>query len=379
MQFFPRKNNIGCLAIMKNDKLAGSGTEPDFLGVREDKYKTVLMETALEKKTDDKEVTAAAHRQRIIGEYSGEPNGPVVIFVGGIHGNEPAAVIALEAVFKTLRQLQPSFSGKFVALRGNITALSHSIRFMEEDLNRIWQPERIRQLTESSGNFDQTVEQREQRVLFDVLQPYFRNKHLPLYLIDLHTTSAKSAPFVILADTYRNRRFALNLPTAIILGLEELLEGTIMHYAGDLGFCTLAFESGQHRDEASIHNHIAAIWIFLSSAGCLSKSDIPGFEKHKQRLKNVCRHLPRVFEIKLRYRIQPGEEFRMQPGYENFQPIIRGEVLAQNRDGEIRSPLKGNIFMPLYQAQGNDGFFIIRRIQYFWLKISEWMRRLHIL
>jgi hypothetical protein len=302
----------------------------------------------------------------------------VVIFVGGIHGNEPAAVIALESVIKTLQQIQPPFNGKFVALRGNITALSHSVRFMDEDMNRIWIPERIHQLRESPQNLDHTVEGREQRALFEVLQPYFRETHLPVYLIDLHTTSAKSAPFAILADTIRNRRFALNLHTPIILGLEELLDGTVMHYAGDLGFCSLAFESGQHRDKNSIPNHIAAIWIFLASAGCIKKTDISYFKKYTRRLKNACRHLPPVFEIKLRYEIQPGENFRMEPGYENFQPIKKLEILARNQDGEIRSPMKGNIFMPLYQAQGNDGFFIIRRIQYFWLKISEWIRRLHI-
>jgi hypothetical protein len=32
--------------------------------------------------------------------------------------------------------------------------------------------------------------------------------------------------------------------------------------------------------------------------------------------------------------------------------------------------------MPLYQQQGDDGFFIVREIRTFWLHLSAWTRRL---
>jgi hypothetical protein len=31
--------------------------------------------------------------------------------------------------------------------------------------------------------------------------------------------------------------------------------------------------------------------------------------------------------------------------------------------------------MPLYQKQGDDGFFIVSEVNYFWLRISAWLRR----
>jgi len=334
------------------------------------------METIKGKKQESITSARTKEQTRLIGEYSGEAEGPVVIFVGGMHGNEPAAIVALEAVLETLRQLRPPFKGKMVGVRGNLSALSKCQRYIDEDLNRIWCRERMKQLTDNlCDNANETTEQKEQRELFHFLQPYFQNKRRPLYLIDLHTTSARSLPFAVLADTLRNRKLAMKLHAPLVLGLEELFDGTIMHYAGDLGFCTLAFESGQHDDAASIRNHVAAIWLFLAGAGSIARKHIPNFAGHQKRLLNTCKSLPRVFEIKYRYGIQAGEGFRMEPGFENFRPITKGELLAHNNYGDIYSHLSGNIFMPLYQSLGNDGFFIIRKVPYFWLKISEWMRR----
>ena len=30
--------------------------------------------------------------------------------------------------------------------------------------------------------------------------------------------------------------------------------------------------------------------------------------------------------------------------------------------------------MPLYQSQGDDGFFLVRRVRPFWLRVSAWLR-----
>jgi succinylglutamate desuccinylase len=46
--------------------------------------------------------------------------------------------------------------------------------------------------------------------------------------------------------------------------------------------------------------------------------------------------------------------------YKNFDKISKDELLAFDKYGEIRSKEDGMILMPLYQKQGNDGFFIIK-------------------
>ena len=318
--------------------------------------------------------------RRVIGEYGGKLPGPNLVLLGGVHGNEPAAILALNHVLETLRRQQPpAFRGKLIALRGNLPAISAATRYIDEDLNRIWIPELMKPL-EASPEYgtDRTVEQAERRELFRILSPLLEDYHNPLYLVDLHTTSAESPPFVIIADTIRNRRFARDFPVPIILGLEEQLEGTILHYLGDLGFRAVAFEAGQHHNPASVNNHIAAIWIALAGAGCLQPAELPGYEQQLHILRRAAEGLPPVFETRFRYAIAEGEHFRMKPGYRNFQPISRGEVLASNHQGEIRNTSPGNIFMPLYQTKGDDGYFRIRKVAYFWLIVSEWLRRFHL-
>ncbi len=316
---------------------------------------------------------------RLIGEYGGSEPGPRLIFLGGVHGNEPAGIIALERVLKTLHAAKPPFRGKMLALRGNLTAIARSTRYVDEDLNRIWTPPRLKALAECppKGNAE-TVEEKEQRELFSIFHPILSDYRTPVCLVDLHTTSSESPPFLILADTIRNRKLVRQLPAPLILGMEELLEGTILNYAGDLGISALAFEAGQHRQQRSVEHHVAAIWILLAAAGCLAAAHVPGFEAHRALLAEAVTGLSRVFEVRFRYGIQPGEDFRMEPGYWNFRKIKRSEALAGGRAGEIRSPFNGHIFMPLYQSQGNDGFFIIRPLAGFWLKLSEWLRRLKV-
>jgi len=62
--------------------------------------------------------------------------------------------------------------------------------------------------------------------------------------------------------------------------------------------------------------------------------------------------------------VQANDNFRMTDTkiYNNFDPITKGEILAYDKNGPIISPYDGLILMPLYQKQGNDGFFIIQEI-----------------
>ena len=49
----------------------------------------------------------------------------------------------------------------------------------------------------------------------------------------------------------------------------------------------------------------------------------------------------------------------MNPGYSNFQMVKKGDLLAEDKNGEIRAPNSGILLMPLYQKQGQEGFYII--------------------
>lgn len=317
--------------------------------------------------------------ERVLGRIDASDDGPILIFLAGVHGNETSAIEALEAVWPALEPLAGQMNGSVLAVLGNRAALEQGRRFIDEDLNRIWTPERLQALeTLGEAGSPHSAETREQIALLQTLHPLVTRSHREVFLIDLHTTSAESAPFIVIGDTIRNRRFALKFHSPIILGLEERLRGTLLHYAGEMGIHSMAFEAGQHEAAQSLHNHIAAIWIALVNSGCLPESAVPDLAAHEETLQTVSRQIPRVFEFIYHYPIQPGERFRMEPGFVNFQPVPRSRILAHNGQGPIRSPYRGNVFMPLYQDQGSEGFFIIRPVNRVWLGISLRLRQLRL-
>ena len=66
----------------------------------------------------------------------------------------------------------------------------------------------------------------------------------------------------------------------------------------------------------------------------------------------------------------------MNKGFLNFDKISKNQPLATNLGGLIKAPFNGRIFMPLYQNQGDDGFFIVTKISKFWLLLSTYFRKM---
>jgi succinylglutamate desuccinylase len=64
----------------------------------------------------------------------------------------------------------------------------------------------------------------------------------------------------------------------------------------------------------------------------------------------------------------------MTPGFVNFQAVERGGLLANDRRGEVRAPFPARVLLPLYQALGDDGFFLGRSVRPFWLQVARFLR-----
>jgi Succinylglutamate desuccinylase / Aspartoacylase family len=313
--------------------------------------------------------------EREIGRYGNSVNGPTIVVFAGIHGNEPSGIFALKEVFSDLEKLNPRFEGLLIALAGNKPALESGKRYINHDLNRIWQAEQIDKIKDNGGDDNEIRPDIEQQIeLYAYIENIFKQYKPPYYFIDLHTTSSQSVPFITINDTIRNRNFALHFPVPVILGIEEFLPGTMLSYINELGPVAIGFEAGHHEELSSIENHISCLWISLANTGCMSKNDIPHYQQHFDKLKNQSADSNKVFEIRFRHERKGTEDFVMDPGYQNFQHIKKNQHLAKNKFGDLFASENGRIFLPLYQKLGDDGFFIIREIKRFWLKVSAKLR-----
>jgi len=308
-----------------------------------------------------------------IGSIHGKKGVPTVIAFGGIHGNELAGVKALESVIHQIQEKQIPFLGNFFALRGNLGALQQQQRFLDVDLNRIWTRSRVRQLKEGTGS--DVYEVKEQKELYSLIKQIVSNNRGPFYFLDLHTTSSHTIPFITISDSLNNRRYAAKFNLPVILGIEEYLEGPLLTYLNEFWHISLGFEAGQHDKDSSVIHCENFLWLALVYAGGLHKRSFRDFKRHKSILDLY--KTSKFYHIKNKYEIVEGEDFQMKKGYTNFQSIEKGELMAHSNGEEVKAVKNGKIFMPLYQKQGEDGFFIVSQVSSFWLVLSRVLRKLN--
>lgn len=322
-------------------------------------------------------IARLARGPRVVGELLGGEDGPTLICVGSLHGNEPAGALALGRFFSRLGETGiEGLRGRVVGLVGNRQALARGRRYLQHDLNRFWSPQRVRDLRQRSGPLEAEAEELRDldREIEGILAAAGAN---PIFFLDLHTTSGQGSAFANLDDTLPNRAFALEFPVPLVVGIEEELAGTLASYLFDKGAITVGFEAGQHEEEKAVDRAEAAVWLALESSGILARGKRPEVAAARRILADG-RSLPRVVEVLHRHPIGAGDEFRMLPGFSNFHPVKAGQVVAHDRHGEVAVDRSGMLLMPLYQEQGAEGFFLIKEIRPFWLKLSEYLRRLRL-
>ena len=296
---------------------------------------------------------------RVIDHIEGSTPGPLMILVGGMHGNETAGIQAAERVFTQLNG--DIRRGELVGLRGNLSALAAQRRFVDYDLNRGWTNDHVALLRAEVAESHQT-EDREATELLTWLDRYAAQDHPVKVLADLHTTSAERGNFVIVPAEHSRHPVVEVLPIPIVSGMEPFLPGTLMVYAVQQGFVSFAFEGGQIGSSQAIDLHEAGIWMMLHTLEMVTLSD-EQIGRHRSLLQQYGQALPRRVMARSMHVIAEEADFTMNAGYYNFKPVSRGEVVAHDQDGPIASPQDGMIFMPLYQKEGRDGFFIVEEEQ----------------
>lgn len=307
---------------------------------------------------------------RVFHHLKGTKPGATIVFFAGIHGNEFAGVNALNSILSQVKH--EDICGEIYGVYGNINALKKKKRYLDADLNRLWTTRRL-EILKKKKVFNN--EELEQKFLFEFINNLLLKNTQPIYFIDLHTTSSKTLPFITINDAMINRKFSSCFNIPVVLGIEEYLEGPLLSYLNTLGYVSLGFESGQHTDPDAIKNCEAFVYLALTNSGNLTSPDDQKFRYYSKVLKHASNSVNSIFEVVYKYHIKPREAFRMLDGFESFQDIKKGTFLAVSNGNEIHSDYSAKLFMPLYQKTGNDGFFIIKHIPRFFLKLSERLRK----
>jgi len=291
--------------------------------------------------------------QRILGQHSQGRAGPLLVVLAGIHGNEPSGVQGLASVIRKLQADDPPFFGTMVGIVGNLKALAASVRYIDEDLNRIWLPERIDSMRD--GREPDSSEEAELREIIKIIDnlrhPEDRN-----FFLDCHTTSSESVPYISVPLDAPSVKLAGEFPVHSVIGSGDKLTGVSDRYLIDHGFRGFTFEAGQHDRLASIEAQEAAIWVALHRVGCLAEQPY----RAEECLKKTQIDGHKFYEIEYIHKVTPEQGFQMKPGYCNFQRIHEGDLLAWEHEHPIISEWDARLFLPLYQPMGDDGFSIIR-------------------
>ncbi len=315
---------------------------------------------------------------RVLGHYTTGQPGPIIVVSGGIHGNEPAGCEAMLRVLARLEREGLALRGELWGVAGNLRALAVDRRYLDRDLNRRWLREDLARIVANGP--EGPAEDQEQLELLACFAPLIERARAPIVFFDLHSTSGPSAPFVCMADVLRNRAVALALGIPVVLGLEEVLDGSLLGYLCDLGHIGVAVEGGQHRDPHTIDSHESAVWLMLVAAGALDPEQLPDLAARRAQLAALREPgVPAVVEIRHRHGVHAEREpFVMLPGFANFQPVARGQIVAHDARGPVHAPFAGIMMLPRYQGLGDDGFFIARAVSPLALHVSAALRRLHL-
>lgn len=293
-------------------------------------------------------------RERLLGHYTSGLPGPLILAIGGVHGNEPNGPRAIRAFVNMLHTQTPLISGTFLGLLGNVRASSENQRYIDRDLNRCFQPAYI-----SAGH--SALLGHEARELHELAQILHRARgdFEDICFVDCHTTSAQTMPYLSINVHPPSIQLAHRFPLNSVIGLQKSIPGCLTEYCNSLEFRGFTCEAGQHLSAASFSNQVAMLWLLLVYSGALSKHDLPEYRHYERLLGVETPSTRRSFRLLSHYRIKEGEQFVMRPGFRNFDYVTRSTHLADNREGPIYSPAEGYILMPLYQKKGNDGFFLL--------------------
>ena len=205
-------------------------------------------------------------------QFQSRVPGPHVAITALMHGNEFAGAIVLDELLRQeFRPLRGRLSIGFLnlaAFERFDAAQPTASRFIEEDMNRLWDTA-ILDSARSSVELDRA---RELRPLFDDVD----------ILVDLHSMLWPSEPLILSGPTEKGRRFACTLGTPAMVVSDQghtsgprLIDYRMFASPDDSRVACL-IEAGPHWEPITVDTARVAVRALLRQAGMAEEMPLPG-------------------------------------------------------------------------------------------------------
>ncbi|RME74269.1 MAG: hypothetical protein D6776_05545 [Planctomycetota bacterium] len=271
---------------------------------------------------------------------------PRVVVIGGLHGNEPCGLQAIDRVLEALRDgALPWRAGTAVFVRGNLAASACGCRHTPEgvDLNR-----QFDYAFESSLPADRWVHEHRRA---HELRPLLEDADA---LLDLHSATRPTPPFAIATRDDRSFELAcrLGLPW-VVRGWEGpglVGEQVVLSVLTRLERPAVGVECGQHDEPAAADVAYRCTLRFLRATGVLA--DDPSEPQLDEPARPLLLRLTEVLK-------KPSPSFRFARPLRGLERLERGSVVGGDRAIEVRLRRDAYVLLPNDEvAVGHDVLYL---------------------
>jgi succinylglutamate desuccinylase len=279
---------------------------------------------------------------RTILEHSGDT---CLIVIGGVHGNEPAGIRAIERLSTLIENDDWKVDCSIYGLIGNPRAVEKNVRFVDENLNRAFG-------RSIQGSYEHTRAQE-----IGMWLAHLAQRHPRAHLLDLHSVSiGETCMAITLQDAQKKVLQSVSPIPFKLIAPPEVIPGTLVGYAESLGMTGLVIECGNHSSphgESVAMEHIERVLEHLHALVRAATS-----------FKQVNEYDGPMRTYRLTAPIKPGAAFVWTIPVSSELFVTRGAVFAKDDTGHHVAPEDSFIIMPskIPEPSDYDAGFLAQRL-----------------
>jgi len=274
-------------------------------------------------KTEEKKISRwITDRSEGVMELAGSDPGPVSVILAGVHGDEICGVKALEKVLPVLRIDR----GKVFFIIGNPASVRRGVRFLDNDLNRMFRDDKMLRKEEKRG--------------YEYERARFIKKYLDQAgaLLDIHASSiSRSRSFIICEKNAFS--IAKHIPVkSVVSGFDRAEPGGADYYMNMKGRVGICLECGGRDGVSSSETARQSIYSFLRAVGHIG-SRVRNYKQSYKKINTI--YLART------------DNFVLAKQFMDFERIRKGQIIGT--DGKKDVIASDDCFIIFAHSRNNRG------------------------